>query len=197
MNPLPHIDQQYIQALLDNDRKGIEEIYEKFSERIRRFVTSNNGSVKDAQDIFQEALISIYQKARKENFVLTCPFEAFLYLVCRSKWMNELKKRQKAGVTIQELKGFHDEQDAQRLAEVASKEEAKDALFQQAFSTLSEGCRKLLRLSWTGEHMEKVAQQLEVSYGYVRKKKSECVAKLMERIKVSPDFERLATRKEE
>lgn len=193
LNPKPHTDQRYIQALLDNDRKGIEEIYQRFSERIKAFVTANNGSIKDAQDLFQEALIAIYQKARKGNFVLTCPFEAYLYLVCRSKWMNELKKRKKAGVTINELEGSHYDNQAQNLAEGASLQEQQDALFQKAFNSLSEGCRQLLRLSWAGEHMEKVAQQLEVSYGYARKKKSECMAKLMKRIKASPDYERIRT----
>lgn len=189
--PDPHTDQKYVQALLSNDREGIEEIYDRFAARIHRFVTANNGSAKDAQDLFQEALIGIYQKARKGSFTLTCPFEAFLYLICRSKWMNELKRRKKAGVTIKEWEGFKNEPEAFELVETANKEQEKDALFQKAFDNLSEGCRKLLRLSWTGEHMEKVAQQLDISYGYARKKKSECIAKLMEKIKDSPDFLRL------
>lgn len=141
--------------------------------------------------MFQEALITIYQKARKGGFILTCPFEAYLYLICKSKWMNELKKHKKAGVTIKELEGSDYDNQAQVLAEETNKQEQQDELFQQSFKTLSKGCQKLLRLSWAGEHLEKVAQQLEVSYGYVRKKKSECVAKLMKRIKASPDFERI------
>ncbi len=190
-SPSPHSDQKYIQALLDNDRKGIQEIYEKFSKRIRQFVVSNNGSAKDAQDLFQESLIAIYQKARKSEFVLSCPFEAYLYMVCRSKWINELNKRKKVGVTIEELKGFSNEEDANTLAEETERAQEQDILFQTEFNKLSEGCIKLLSLSWKGEHMEKVAQQLDVSYAYARKKKSECIAKLMKRIRASSDFERL------
>lgn len=191
---VPHADHKYIQALLANDRKAIEEIYEKFAGRIRSFVTSNNGSAKDAQDLFQEALIAIYQKARKGPFILTCPFEAYLYLICRSKWINELKSRKKVGVTIKEWEGFKEEKEAIEVAESTNKEQKQDALFQKAFSSLSEGCQKLLRFSWTGTHMKKVAEQLDVSYSYARKKKSECIAKLMKRIKASPDFNQLQTK---
>lgn len=192
----PHIDQKYIQALLDNDRRGIEEIYQRFADRITRFVTANQGTAKDAQDIFQEALIAIYQKARKEDFVLTCPFEAFLYLVCRGKWMNELRRRRKEGVTIEELKGFEEERDAHTMAEAAQREQEKDALFRKAFEHISEGCQKLIRLSWSGKSMEQVAQLLDISYAYARKKKSECIGKLMKRIKELPGFDRIVKGKE-
>ena len=46
----------------------------------------------------------------------------------------------------------------------------------------------MLELSWSGMGMEEVAEKLENSYGYIRKKKSECMAKLIALIKGSPSF---------
>ena len=95
-----HPDQKYIDALINNDSMMLHELYERYSVKIKWFVLKNNGSETDAADIFQETLFSIYKKAKNENFVLTCPLDAFLYIVCKYKWMNELSKRKSQRVTI-------------------------------------------------------------------------------------------------
>ncbi len=91
MSKTPHPEHRYVEALLNNDGKLVEEIYRKYSGKMAAFIKKNQGSSDDARDIFQEALITIMKQARKKDFVLTCPFEAYLYLVCRGKWLNELK----------------------------------------------------------------------------------------------------------
>lgn len=183
-----HSDFFYIQALLDNDHRGISAIYERFAARIERLVCNNNGTADDARDIFQEGLITITRQARKPGYVLTCPFEAYLYLVCKGKWLNELKRRQRAAVTIAEAEGYTDATDAGQLADSTLEADARDRLFQHFFEQLSASCRQLLRLAWTGISMEEVGRQLDISYGFARKRKSECIAQLVNRIKASPEF---------
>src|SRR5882757_284188 len=94
-----HSDQRYLEGLLSNDNQLIEEIYRLFSPGIRNWIIQNSGSEDDAADIFQESLIDIYQQAQHKGLQLTCPFEPFLLLVCKRKWLNELKKRSRRGVT--------------------------------------------------------------------------------------------------
>src|SRR4051812_22625784 len=88
-----HPDQKYIDALLNNDAILLNELYQKFSGKIKSMVLQNNGSETDATDIFQDALLSVYYTAKTKGFLLTCPLEAFLYRICKNKWMNELNKR--------------------------------------------------------------------------------------------------------
>src|SRR4051794_20155886 len=88
-----HSDQKYIDALLNNDTFLLEELYQKFSGKIKSMVLQNNGTEADAADIFQDTLLSLYHKAKYQNFVLTCPLGGFLYLVCKNRWINELSKR--------------------------------------------------------------------------------------------------------
>ncbi|MBV6442207.1 MAG: hypothetical protein EPGJADBJ_03911 [Saprospiraceae bacterium] len=183
-----HTDTRYIHALLHNDRQLIEEIYTRYSARIARFVQANNGSADDARDVFQEALISISRQALRPGFVLTCPFEAYLYCVCRGKWLNELKRRQREIVTISETGGYAGTEIADALADATMLEEERDRLFRLFFEKLSAGCRQLLRLAWSGISMEEVSAQLGMSYGYARKKKHECVNQLMTQIRNSPQF---------
>src|SRR6186997_1359400 len=96
---MPTPDQKYINALLTNDAGLLDELYKKFSGKIRWMVLQNSGTDTDAADIFQDALLAIYYKAKTGNLVLTCPFEGFLYAVSKNKWMKELSKRRKMEVT--------------------------------------------------------------------------------------------------
>ena len=86
---MQHADQKYIDALLNNDAVVIEELYQKYSPKIKWMVLKNNGSETDAADVFQEVLLWIYKKAKDKNFILTCPLDAFLYISCKNKWMSE------------------------------------------------------------------------------------------------------------
>jgi len=184
-----HADFHYIQSLLNNDHVGITTIYTRFAARIERFVCANNGTADDACDVLQEALLAITRQARRPEFQLTCPFEAYLYLVSRSKWFNELKRRQRAAVTSLESGGFEIlGEDAAVLAEQTLQEEARDQLFRRFFEKLAVSCRQLIQLSWSGLSMEEVSQQLGVSYGYARKRKSECLSQLMGWIKTAPEY---------
>lgn len=165
-----HSDHRYILALLDNDPVVIEEIYLKYAGKIKRMILKNNGDESDAADIFQESLLAIYQKAKNQNFILTCPFEAFLYLVCKNKWINELNKRKAHGVTFTDTAGYTTGEDiAEQASHVIQNDERKN-LLEEKLGELGEGCRKLLQLSWSGKAMDEVAAILNVTYGYVRKK---------------------------
>src|SRR5438105_2613209 len=94
-----HTDQRFINGLLQNDTLTVKEIYERFSGKVKSYILQNNGSEDDAADIFQESLIDIYHQAKSRSLQLSCPFEPFLLLVCRRKWLNELKKRGRHKVT--------------------------------------------------------------------------------------------------
>jgi len=174
-----HSDQRYIEALLQNDLQVVEEIYQRFAPAIRSHILKNRGSEDDAADIFQESLIDIYKQAKHKDLQLTCPFEPFLLLVCKRKWLNEIKKRGHSPVTklSDDLSDWGE--DVFAAAERVSNEEDKARIFLQQFERLGEKCREILRLSLTGHRQEKIAETLGVTYGYLRKKKSECMATLL------------------
>lgn len=188
---MEHPDQKYIDALLYNDQILLDELYKKYSGKIKWMVLQNNGTEADAADIFQDALLSIYQKARTKGFVLTCPMDAFLYLICKNKWLNELDKRKNRPVTIIEGEGYNHGEDSFKLAEDCSWHEERLSLLGEKIGELGETCQELLNLSWSGKHMEEVAEKLNLTYGYARKKKSECMAKLVTLVKQSTKYNAL------
>lgn len=187
----PHPDHKYILALAQNDSVLIEEIYRCFASGIKRMVVNNSGSETDAADLFQEVLIELHRKAIKQDFVLTCPFEAFLHLVCRNRWINQLHKRKGHTVTIGGDEGFDVAGDVAENYEALVMQEKRKILVEEKMAVLGEGCRSLLSLSWSGKPMQEVAEILNFSYAYVRKKKTECMSKLISLVKEAPGFSAL------
>lgn len=174
-----HEDQRYLDALVENNTRVIGEIYQRFSYKVRSFVQQNNGSADDAADIFQEALVDIYNQARFKSLILTCPFEPFLLLICKRKWLNELKKNGRKGVTIDIDEQFNLGEDTFLLAEQLWTDGEKSKLFKVMFAKLGERCQEIIRWSLSDKPQEEIAAALGVTYGYLRKKKSECMAGLI------------------
>ena len=188
---LPHDDQKYIDALLNNDSIVLAELYKRFSGKIKAMIIKNNGNEDEAADVFQESLIAIYHKAAQGNFVLTCPFEAYLYLICKNKWINELNKKANRRVTNIEDGGYAYSDDSFANAAIVENEYDRKQLLLQQLQELGGSCKEILELSWTGIGMDEVAKKLQNSYGYVRKKKSECMAKLIAMVKNDKRFAQL------
>jgi RNA polymerase sigma factor (sigma-70 family) len=190
MNKKPHADHIYIEALLKNDSKVLSKLYEKFSYKIVAYVRKNNGNVDDAQDIIQETLVTIYHQAKEKNFILTCPFDAYFYLLCKRRWLNELKKRGNNRVTILEDEASIKDEHKQEVEETELFEQ-QSLLFESKFKELGAKCQELLKATFKIKSMEEVAEFLGVTYGYARKKKSQCMGKLTQLVKNSNEFQQL------
>lgn len=180
---LIHTDQRYITGLLQNDTALVREIYSRFAGKVKAYVIQNSGSEDDAADIFQESLIDIYQQAQHKGLQLTCPLEPFLLLVCKRKWLNELKKRGRQGVTKDPDDVYGLGEDVFALAEQLQLQEDKASLFVAMFQQLGERCREIINKCLGNKPQDEVAEELGVTYAYLRKKKSECTAELVKLIK--------------
>jgi len=177
-----HLDQRYIVGLVNNDTVIINEIYKRCTAKIKSWIVFNNGSDDDAADIFQEALMDVYRQAKYKSLELTCPFEPYILLICKRKWLNELKKRSILPVTNKEEDLLHIGEDTFANADYLENQEAQSKSFFKAFEKLGERCREIIWWSMKGEAQETVAETLGVTYGYLRKKKSECMASLIKMV---------------
>jgi RNA polymerase sigma factor (sigma-70 family) len=180
-----HADQRYLQGLVENSSTVIREIYEKFATKVKSYILKNSGDEEDAADILQEALINIYRQAKNGALMLSCPFEAFLLLVCKRKWLNELKKRGSNRVT-NDLEHVSDTGvDELALAEQVMEQDQKTNLFLAMFEKLGDTCKNIIRISLNGKPQDENAATLGLTYGFFRKKKSECMATLMKYIQAN------------
>jgi len=185
-----HADQKYIDGLLQNNSFIIQTIYEKFVPKVVNYIKKNSGDSDKAQDVIQETLVTIYNQASQKNLQLSCPFDAYFFLLCKRKWLNELKKITHNEVTINdEVLSIDD--DAQELSFETSLFGEKQTLFNEMFQKLGTACKELLKTTFKIKSMEEVANSLNVSYAYARKKKSLCIGKLTQLVQESPKFNQL------
>lgn len=190
MSSNQHPDQYFIEGIKHNKNKVIREIYDQFAKKIIHFVCKNSGDESQAADVIQEVLITIYKQAHHNDLQLTCPFDAYFFLLCKRRWLNELKKIGNKEVTnSSDTLSIVD--NAYEMAEETALEEEKEMLFQEMFQKLSSACKDLIKASFEIKNMEEVAKKLDISYAYARKKKSLCVGKLTELVRSSPKYNTL------
>src|SRR4051794_24997747 len=187
-----HPDQKYVDALLNNNAAIQQELYKNFFDKIKRMVLDNNGTVRDAADVMQEALLTIYYRAKKSPLVITNSFEAFFYTVCVHKWRKELCKRKAIQATmVKTEEQYNKVVDDSQLIEEYLLHKGRENLIMEKLNEMEEGCRKLLLLNWSGKPMNEVAAMLSITYSYVRKKKCGCMSRLITLIRQSDKYNSL------
>lgn len=185
-----HEDQKYIEGLLNNNSFIIQAIYDKFVPKVVNYIKQNSGDADKAQDIIQETIVTIYNQVKEQDLKLTCPFDAYFFLLCKRKWLNVLKKNKNKEVTInEEILSIGD--DAQELAFETSLFGEKQALFNEMFQKMGTACKDLIKATFKIKSMEDVAKSLGVTYAYARKKKSLCIGQLTKLVQESPKFNQL------
>ena len=185
-----HEDQKYIDGLAQNNALVIRAVYDKFASKVIHYICNNSGDRDDAEDIIQEVLVIIYEQARDKNLKLTCPFDAYFFLLCKRKWLNELKKSSRKAVTTEDENVYRNEE-AEILVTEADVSVAKEKLFEVMFDRLGKACKELLQASFRMKSMEEVADTLGITYAYARKKKSLCIGKLTDMVRRSPEYEKI------
>ena len=185
-----HPDQMYIDGLVQNNSSIIQSIYKKFVPKVTNYIRTNSGDDDQAQDVVQEVLITIYNQAKTKGLQLTCPFDAYFFLLCKRRWLNEIKKSSSKEVTLHDENVSIDES-VQEMTFQTEVFDEKQSLFDEMFQKLGEKCQEVLKLSFITKTMEEVAAKLNVTYAYVRKKKSLCTGQLTEMIQQSSRYKSL------
>ncbi len=134
-------DQELLKGLGQNDKKSIEAIYRLNYSMIQTFVLNNNGSVDDARDIFQEAMVVLYEKSKATTFSLNCQIKTYLYSICRRLWLKRLQQLNKFSTQVENL-----EETVAVEEEIEEHEKVNNdfILMEHAMSKIGEPCKSLL-----------------------------------------------------
>lgn len=172
-----HPDHKYLQALRQGNHTVLEHLYEAQAGAVLQYVRRNSGTTADGEDVFQEGILALHQKAYDPDFVLTCPIGALLFQICRNKWLSQLrKKRQDTAVRKAEAERYETEGIVQNTLEQIEEEQIRQRKLDQAFRQLSELCQQLLQLLASGVASSEAAGQLGMSNANtVYRRKSACV----------------------
>ncbi|MGI4869745.1 MAG: RNA polymerase sigma factor [Janthinobacterium lividum] len=145
------------QALVADRAQALTRLYRQGFPLVRRYVGRHGGSAPDAQDVFQDALVILYEQATGGTLVLTASASTYLLSISRNLWHRELRRRARLP-----HEALPDELDA-----LATEE--PDALAEPAFAVLDyveqlgEKCKGLL-LSFY--YFQQPLTQIAETYGY-------------------------------
>jgi RNA polymerase sigma factor (sigma-70 family) len=166
-----------LQGLSRNDRKAIEVIYRDNFNSIQALIINNNGSAEDAKDVFQEAMIVLYEKVRSGSFELTCLIRTYLYSVSRRIWLKRLQQMSRFPSnldSVQETVAVED--DLEENERIHTEFHAMD----KAIASLGEPCKSLLE----AYYLEKKSMtDIALSFGYTnaenaKNQKYKCLVRL-------------------
>ena len=184
---MKHTD-PYINALLTNDQRGVQDIYDTYLPRLEA-ILGKMGCLKDeAWEVFQESLIVILNKAQQPDFQLSSSFYTFLVSIAKFKWFNESKKKHKKNVTIDEIGTLSDKGD---IMETILKLE-RFQLYQEKMKELDPLCQQLFELFFNKVSLREIASELGLNTeNAAKQKKYKCQKKLIEKIKKDVIFKQL------
>ena len=179
INPLKadYNEQTLLKGLANNDSKAVEALYKSHFSMIQHFVINNNGSFDDARDIFQEAMITLYEKVQSDSFALTCQIKTYLFSICKHLW---LKRLQQMGKYSSPLSAEEESISVETDIEEFEKKDAAYAIMDRALNSLGEPCKSLLE----GYYLNKKGmQELAADFGYTnsdnaKNQKYKCLMRL-------------------
>jgi RNA polymerase sigma factor (sigma-70 family) len=170
-------EQGLLKGLAQNERKSIEAIYRDHYSMVQSLIINNSGTSDDAKDIFQEALIVLYEKARSGSFELHAQLKTYIYAVCRRMWLKRLQMNQRFSGDLANA------EDTISIAEDLERYEHRNAdfeLMERAMQYLGEPCKSLLESYYLQKkNMTEIARE----FGYTnaenaKNQKYKCLMRL-------------------
>jgi len=139
-------DDQLLAGLADGSDAILTELYRRYFPVVLHLVTSNSGTEDDAKDIYQEALIVLYEKVTEGSLELHCQLKTYLYSVGRRLWLKQLSLRNRNS-PMQSGIDLVDTDSPVSVDEELTEQEVRDRQFElmaDSLDRLGEPCRTLL-----------------------------------------------------
>ncbi|MEQ1745620.1 MAG: sigma-70 family RNA polymerase sigma factor [Saprospiraceae bacterium] len=178
----------YLNAVRSGDRALLRQLRDELYPFVRGLVLKNSGTEDDAKDVFQDAVMVVYDKAGQAEFMLTSRFSTFFCGIALNLWRSRRKKKSNSEVTIPEDAPYTDDEQP----DLDFEQIERQALFDKAMAQLGADCRKLLGLFFQKKTMSEIAENMGFgSENYARRRKHACKEFLIERIRSYPEYREL------
>ncbi len=181
-------DDELVEAIRDKNMReeAIRQLYQEHAEITRSFIKGKGGTEQDADDIFQETVISFIEVIQKGKFRQESSIRTFLISISKHLWYNEIRRRQRAG-NRENLYESGKDTEEWNAGDLIQDRELKKQL-SQLLITLGTSCRKILELFYY-ENLSMKEIVLQMHYEneqVVRNKKYKCLQQLTDKIKENP-----------
>jgi RNA polymerase sigma factor (sigma-70 family) len=170
-------EEQLLRGIKENDPAILKYIYKAYYPSVFYFITNNNGSDEEAKDIYQEAVIILYENLQEEEFTLSCKVQTYIYSVCRKLWLKSLLNKNRFRGRLDDIEEFIP---LEGLDEELEEKEERLRSMKESMLLLGEPCRTLLE----NFYMEGLSmQEISERFGYTnadnaKNQKYKCLLRL-------------------
>jgi RNA polymerase sigma factor (sigma-70 family) len=134
-------DSEVILGILNNSESVLKRLYTGYFPMVLQLIINNNGDGDDAKDIYQEAIIIVYNKVKTGDFELSSKLKTYIYSVCRRLWLKRLSQMNRYGGDIKDFEEYLSVDDE------TEKNNARDIQFNkmgEALHLLGEPCKTII-----------------------------------------------------
>jgi len=162
------------------EEKAFKKLYHYFP-TIEKFIKGYGGTAQEAKDVFQEALIVVYEKLSTTDFKLTSSLETYLYSICKYMWKDVLKAKNKK-ISIEDSQELINENDF--IDEIAYQKKLGKA--EKALNAIGEKCLRLIKLFYYEQlSMKQIAIKLKLKTEQVAKnQKYKCLERAKKKLQL-------------
>ena len=180
-------DAELVEAIREKEMldSAILQLYKDHAEITRSFIMGKGGTEQDADDIFQETVVSFIDTVQKSKFRQESGIRTFLISISKNLWYNEIRRRQRAGNRERLFEADRDQEDS-GVNEIIQDRELKKQL-NLLLQDLGDSCRKILELFYY-ENLSMKEIVLHLHYEneqVVRNKKYKCLQQLTDKMKLN------------
>lgn len=92
MTKVFYTDTELLGGLALGNRDAVAAIYKLYHSVLTKWILSRGGLEADAEDVFQEALVVLFEKAKDPEFCLTCKLSTYLFAVSKRLWFKKAER---------------------------------------------------------------------------------------------------------
>jgi RNA polymerase sigma factor (sigma-70 family) len=167
-------DSEVLAKIAKGDESALDFLYKKYYRMMTKLVISNSGTEDEARDVYQDALIVFWEKARSGKLVMTSKISTFIYSICLNLWRKELERKSRLS---------NEEKDDVEYQDMESDE--RERIIRECINELGDTCRRILMYYYfDGMSMNDIAEKLGYANTDTAKtKKYKCKKRLDELVK--------------
>ncbi len=122
------------------NNEALKYLYKDPLRKIRSYILKNSGNLDDADDVFQDAVIVLFQYVKNGKYNEEHDLDGFLFRVAKNSWIDIARKKQK-NIKASFI-GFDIADDSDHLNDMIKDEQL--TAFQTLFDKLEDNCKKIL-----------------------------------------------------
>ena len=175
-------DINIITGVRNQDDKVLNWLYDNYFQSVKKHVLSNSGSDEDVSDVFQDAIIVLYNQITDDELNLTTDLKGYFFGIARNVWSSQLRKKHK---TIELEIDLPDEEEPEEQYDPVL-----ERIISRVFNKLKPDQQMVLNLFSEGNSYEEIAVKMNLKNEiYARRKKYLCKEALLEMVKEDPEYQ--------